>query len=36
MSLSLKERRTVVREVPKRYKKAKKEEKGLICFASPT
>ena len=30
MSLSLKERRAVVREVSKRYKKAKKKEKGRI------
>ena len=30
MSLSLKERRAVVREVSKRYKKASKKEKGKI------
>ena len=30
MSLSLKERRAVVKEVSKRYKKVKKKEKGMI------
>ena len=30
MSLSLRERRAVVREVSKRYRKAKKKEKGKI------
>ena len=30
MSLSLKERRAVVRKVSKRYKKTKKKEKGKI------
>ena len=30
MSLSLKERRAVVREIPNRYKRARKKEKGKI------